>query len=295
MTDEGKTNSLIQRLKQVYRLIVLKDTTYSEVGSLKITPLLTIVYLISVVLIILLFFTLFLVYTPLKQYVPGYGKLSSNKPYIKLKERVNTLETELADYKLYVNNFRDMMLDSVQYASEIATAPEMEDKNIDIVERIPADDSLRAQVNINKELLEIATAKSRTNKSGNLNLKKLYLYTPVNGLISGHFNITEGHYGIDIIAPEGSSIKSVADGVVILASNSLETGYTIGIQHYNDLVTYYKHNSSLLKKVGDHVQAGEAIAIIGNTGELTSGPHLHFEMWYKGFPLNPEKYLIQIK
>ena len=102
------------------------------------------------------------------------------------------------------------------------------------------------------------------------------------------FNAQRSHYGVDIAAPKDASIKAIDDGTVVLAAYTAETGYIIQVQHDNDLVSIYKHNSSLLKQEGDKVRAGEAVAIIGETGEYSTGPHLHFEMWRNGVPLNPE-------
>ncbi len=291
MKDEGKRNSLIHRLKQPYRLNFLKESTFREVKSYKITPLRAILYALLVLALCLFLYTMLIIYTPLKRLIPGYGDLSSNRPYIQLLNRVDHLEKELADYRLYVENFQEMMMDSAQYVEDIARDPSLVRSEVEMVDRIPADDSLRARVNITQDLLRIATGKSLKSGKGNSSSVSEYYYAPVNGIISKGFDVADGHYGIDIIAPAGTAIKSIADGVVIFAGNTLKTGNTIAIQHDNDLVTYYMHNSSLMKKKGDVVSAGEVIAIIGNTGELTSGPHLHFEMWYKGEPLNPEKYI----
>lgn len=290
MKDEGKRNSLIHRLKQTYRLILLKDITFREVGSMKITPLRGLFYILGAICLIVIVLILLLVYTPAKRLIPGYGQLESNKPYTELRDRVVDLEYELAVYRQYVNSFRTMFSDSLELVEdteeEIYTPVEHR-----VVNRIPEDDSLRARVDINRDLLRMATSRTGSGNGDMDGTGTQYFFSPVNGLISNRFNKTKSHFGLDFIAPEDSPIKAIADGVVILSDNIMKTGYTIGIQHDNDLVTYYMHNSRLVKKKGDFVKAGEVIAIIGNTGELTSGPHLHFEMWYRGEALNPEKYL----
>jgi len=111
-------------------------------------------------------------------------------------------------------------------------------------------------------------------------------------LVSNHFDARTKHYGIDILAKENEAIKSVSDGSVIYSGWSYDTGYMLVVQHDEDLISVYKHNASLLKKVGEIVKSGEVVAIIGNSGELTTGPHLHFELWYKGHPLNPLDYIV---
>ena len=119
----------------------------------------------------------------------------------------------------------------------------------------------------------------------------LIFFTPLSGLISDVYNSKTKHFGVDLVAKDKSRISSVLDGTVIISHWTSETGYVIAIQHKNDYVSLYKHNSSLLKEVGDFVNAGDHIAVIGNSGELSSGPHLHFELWHKGTPANPEDYI----
>ena len=120
----------------------------------------------------------------------------------------------------------------------------------------------------------------------------LHFFTPLKGLVTNHFNLSENHYGIDIVSKPDEVILAVLDGTVTLSAWTLETGYIIEIQHSANLISVYKHLSQRLKETGSKVRAGEAIAIIGNTGELSSGPHLHFELWRNGIPLNPESYIM---
>ena len=123
------------------------------------------------------------------------------------------------------------------------------------------------------------------------NTTSLMFFTPLTGLISDGYNNKTKHFGIDLVAKEKSRISSVLEGTVIISHWAYETGYVIGVQHKNDYLSFYKHNSVLLKSVGDYVNTGDHIAIIGNSGELSSGPHLHFELWHKGIPVNPENYI----
>lgn len=118
-----------------------------------------------------------------------------------------------------------------------------------------------------------------------------FFFSPIKGVITSVFEPQNDHFGVDIVAKENEPVKTIADGTVILSTWTLDTGYIIGIQHSNELISIYKHNSVLLKKIGDVVRGGEIISIIGNTGELTSGQHLHFELWYKGSPLNPQEFI----
>jgi murein DD-endopeptidase MepM/ murein hydrolase activator NlpD len=118
-----------------------------------------------------------------------------------------------------------------------------------------------------------------------------FFFTPIKGVLTAVFEPQEDHFGVDIVAKENEPVMAIADGTVILASWTLDTGYILSVQHSNELISIYKHNSVILKKVGDLVRAGEIISIIGNTGELTTGQHLHFELWYKGTPLNPQEFI----
>jgi murein DD-endopeptidase MepM/ murein hydrolase activator NlpD len=120
----------------------------------------------------------------------------------------------------------------------------------------------------------------------------MYFSSPLSGEISEGFQPDIKHYGVDVVAPQNTAIKTIMDGWVIISDYTVETGNTIGIQHPNNIISFYKHNSALLKKVGSFVKAGEAIAIIGNTGELTDGPHLHFELWHKGKPVDPADFIM---
>nr|WP_262909872.1 M23 family metallopeptidase [Maribellus sp. CM-23] len=119
----------------------------------------------------------------------------------------------------------------------------------------------------------------------------MHFFVPVKGVVTEHFNSSSDHFGIDLVSEANARISSVLNGTVIFSGWTLKTGYSIYVQHEGNLVSVYKHNSELLKNEGDQVSAGEAIAIIGNTGELSTGPHLHFELWHDGKALNPEHYI----
>jgi len=127
--------------------------------------------------------------------------------------------------------------------------------------------------------------------AGNVQIYSQNFFKPLNGIITAKFAPLEKHYGIDIVAPHNDAVKSVLDGTVIMAAWTLETGYVIVIQHAGNLISVYKHNAVLLKQEGDFVKAGEPIAIAGNSGEISTGPHLHFELWYNGNPVNPTNYI----
>ena len=126
---------------------------------------------------------------------------------------------------------------------------------------------------------------------GNRDLEQTFFFTPITGFVSDKYNLKKGHYGIDIVAKANEPVKCIADGTVIIASWTQDSGYIIAVQHAGNLISVYKHNAGLLKKVGNFVNAGDIVAIVGNSGEMTDGPHLHFELWYNGNSLNPEEFV----
>ncbi len=165
------------------------------------------------------------------------------------------------------------------------TTIDIQQVNLGISEK---DSTLRAKIE-QEEKYNLIAANSKFSTGG---LSSFFFFAPIKGTITGEFDLKSKHYGIDVVAPKNEPISATLEGTVIFADWTTETGYTIIIQHQNNLISVYKHNSVLLKNEGDVVQAGEVIAIMGNSGEITTGPHLHFELWFKGYPINPKEYII---
>ncbi|MBK8491772.1 MAG: M23 family metallopeptidase [Saprospirales bacterium] len=164
------------------------------------------------------------------------------------------------------------------------------DSNLHI-DRIEEDEMLRQEVEMDEIRAIGQTEDLRTQRVAEVPLEQLYFTPPLTGEISAGFMLDKKHFGVDILAPRNTPVKAVMDGWVIASDWTLETGNTIGIQHDNNLISFYKHNSALLKEIGSYVKAGEAVAIIGNSGTLSDGPHLHFELWHKGVPVDPDQYI----
>jgi len=198
--------------------------------------------------------------------VPGYADINNNKVYNELNGQIKTLEEQLESQITYTNGL----------------------KNILNPNSIELDD-----IDLNQENIKLNAQKTTKNGklSNPISLDHYYFCNPLEGEVSAAFNLEIKHFGIDIVAPENSAVKSILDGVVVFSDWSVKNGNTISIQHRNNLISVYKHNSKLLKKVGQFVKKGEAICIIGNTGELTSGPHVHFEIWNNGIAIDPAKYI----
>jgi murein DD-endopeptidase MepM/ murein hydrolase activator NlpD len=212
------------------------------------------------------------------------------------------VESELQATRNYAENLRNIMNGNVEGMTK--SAVEARDKAAETtndtteggsnVGRVPEDEQLRGAVATGSFT---GSAAANTSNSGSpvglrdLPLEQIFFMPPVSGEVTSPFDLNKDHYGIDVAAPQNTAIKAAADGTVVSAGFTVETGYSIAIQHPNNVVTMYKHNSVLLKKTGSTVKMGEAIAIVGNTGETSTGPHLHFELWYKGRPVNPADYL----
>jgi murein DD-endopeptidase MepM/ murein hydrolase activator NlpD len=279
MSDNNKYHFL-KKLKNKYRLVILNDGTFEERFVVRITPLL--VFSVLLVISFLLVFSTFLLfsYTPLKEYVPGKTTLKTRKELIKMSSKVDSLTSAIKGSDLYVNNLRVILNGGVPI-SNINDNDSSEIEEVSDLNRSEKDSLFRVMVEEETNGDYISTSSDLT----------LYFTPPLIGVFSEKYDKLKNHFGVDITGKEGLVIKSVSEGVVVLSDWTKETGFVIAIQHSDGFLSFYKHNSKLLKNVGDFVNGGTSIAIIGNSGELTSGPHLHFELWKNGESVNPEYYI----
>ncbi len=288
MTDTEHTKpKLKDRLDKKFRLTILNDETFEEISSNSFTKL----NLYLIIAAILAGFSLLIVFliffTPLRRLVPGYGDIRQHQEVFALYKQIDDLESELQAQKTYTTAFRKMITGDVSSEDSIKNEKVNFKENQINVERSKEDEQLRKE--IEKEAQK--SNQKNNNKSEEMGIDEINFFPPVNGKISANFELAKKHYGVDIIAPKNTPVKAVMDGVVIGSDWTLENGKTIIIQHAGDIISVYKHNSALLKEIGDRVQKGEAIAIIGNTGILTSGPHLHFELWNNGVAVDATNYI----
>lgn len=286
-----------ERIKETYRLVILKDDTLREVGSFRLTLLNLYILISSLLLTITLIIIALIIWTPLKTYVPGYANIHNNTEFIRVNKRIQDLEKQIRAYEVYTNSFKRVLSGNPETTEDINEQHTFDTLEEIDLSRVYEDELLRQEVEsrVNEDAEDTRTpqrVRSSVANNSDESLEKLLLVPPLTGEISLDYQPGIKHYGIDILAPANTPVKSVLDGIVIVADWTLETGNTIGIQHNNNLVSFYKHNSALLKKVGASVKAGEAIAIIGNTGTHSDGPHLHFELWHNGKNIDPRK-LIQ--
>lgn len=285
----GRRERLKQGLKNTYRVVVMHDETFEEVTSTRLTGLNVWIIVSTVIVVTGLLVWLLIAFTPLKRFVPGYGEGGSSSEVRRLSQQLVAMEDELDAQNAYLLRMRNLITGEVDSTFRQPEVLDEENTDIEPVDRIPEDEQLRRELELGE--LNRANASAATTAGGTVALESLYFIPPLTGNISAGFQPGKQHYGVDIVAPRNREIKSVMEGVVVQSGMAVETGLTIGIQHPNNVVTFYKHNSELLKRVGERVRAGEAIAIIGDTGELSDGPHLHFELWFAGKAVNPVEYV----
>ena len=288
MSEEKNIRAkLITRLRNRYRLTIMNDDTFEEKFTLKLTPLGVVILIGSVTILFTMLVISLLAFTSLREYIPGYADVGVRREMIHLALKSDSLEQTISEQNLFMKNLNDVLKgdfknDSAKTRPDKKPAPPNLKINASAKEA-----ALRKNIEAQDQYtLSFAT---ETNKNG---ISNFFFFTPIKGIVSASFNTKEKHFGVDVVGRENEPIKSTLDGTVILATWSSETGYTITVQHSNNLISVYKHNSVLLKKVGDYVKAGEPVAIIGNSGEQTTGPHLHFELWYNGNAVNPQEYMV---
>ncbi len=286
--ERKKRQRIARKLRNKFRLVILNAETFEEKAALKLSPMNVIVFF-GTIMISLITITLYVIaFTPLREYIPGYADVNMRRSLVKLALNADSLSTEMHANDLYLDNFRNILEDQPTSARPVAdTSVTTLYDSVRTLQR-SEDDSLLRRLVESQDQYELL---STTEKPFAIGIGSYVFFTPVKGTITTPFNALKKHYGVDIVAAPDEVIKSALDGTVLFSNWTSETGYVIGVQHSNNLFTIYKHNSALLKKVGDYVKAGEVIAIIGNTGEFTTGPHLHFELWYNGSPVNPMDYI----
>ncbi len=275
-------------LDDKHRLVLVNDETFQEERSFRLTPFNFFALVGSVVVVISLFTTLLMIYTPAGRIVPERSSQHIRKQINEMYLLVDSLEETVHKRDLFISKVKDLVFEKFEYEDDVEKKQEGKTtQDVPVPEKSDELKELMASVDNEVELGNLID----NTLLGETNVDKMIFIPPLRGIVSDTFAPNRAHYGTDVIAPKGSVIKSTQNGTVIVATWSADTGHMIGIQHENNVISFYKHNSSLLKKAGDVVNAGEGIAIIGNTGEQTNGPHLHFELWFSGQPINPQRYI----
>ncbi len=281
--------TLSEWLSNRYLLILRNEENFAERTTFSFTYAKGILFLV-VIFLIMLVVSLYLVTTLLAAWLdPRHVEVEANRQLIALTLAVDSLQAEVAQKDNYIHAFQRVatgeVSDTVVVDPETTTIAAKTDEET-LYSMATVDSMLRAE-------FEGSGLEERMLLSNSANeLQEVYFITPItSGLITAPYDAKIKHLGVDVVAKQNEPIKAAADGTVLFASWTQKEGYVMAVQHKANVITLYKHNSALLKEAGDFVRAGEIVAIIGNTGELTSGPHLHFELWYNGNPINPEEFV----
>lgn len=284
MAKDPQKTTRVQRWRNKFRFVILNDDTFEEILTLRLSPLNIFTFSVLSIATTIALTTTLIAFTPLKELIPGYASSKLRREAIDLALKTDSLELALEYNQNYLNSIQrilqgeviDTVLQELQNDTSVGNDP--------IVLSEPS-----AQDSAFREWVEEENAFTLSNRVPNLDIPQLF--SPLEGVVTSSFDKSTGHYAVDIAAAKNTPIKSCYEGTVIFADWTSETGHIIIIQHENNLLSAYKHNSALLKEVGEFVRSGEAIAIIGNSGENSTGPHLHFELWFEGAAINPEDFI----
>jgi len=275
---------LKRKLTHQYRLVMLNEETFEERFSLKLNRL-NVFVLGGLFSIILIVGTILLIaYTPLKEYIPGYDSTKLRTQALKATLKADSISRELTNLKLFTQAIQPILTGNIE--PEKIDSIQLETRNLiinDSLLKASKEDSIFREKIESQDRFPIVDTKN--------NLLENVFFAPLSGMVSQDFDSNSKHFAIDIVAKTGTPVKAVADGTVIFSEWTTGTGYVIIVKHAKNFVSVYKHNGTLLKEQGDFVKSGEVIATVGSTGELTTGPHLHFELWSGGYPVNPTTFI----
>ncbi len=268
-----------------YRLLLNDDSTHQNLWMLKFTKARAIFTVIAALILFCAIFWCLIAFTPIRTFVPGYPDSQTRLEALQNAMKIDSLESIASRWTIYAENLRRVLDGEETMKIDSLLRPESDSTGLIDPMLITRQDSVLRKTVMKEEQFNISGAQARV-----LPLEGLLFFTPIQGIISQGYD-EHIHPFVDIAAEVGTPVKATLDGTVIFTGWDEDTGNTIQIQHTGDIVSIYKHNEKLLKKTGDKVKAGTPIAILGNTGKLSSGPHLHFELWYKGRATDPTKYI----
>ncbi|MEM9077477.1 MAG: M23 family metallopeptidase [Bacteroidota bacterium] len=280
-----KRKELRRKLLHKYRLVILNENTFEEKISFKLNRMNVFVTGTLFIIVLIGLTTLIIAFTPLREYIPGYSSTRLKRQATELTYKTDSLVTVLDYTNRYLNNIRMVLRGDIE---------NNETNRDSLFERFKLDPSTVDLTPIREDLLlreEVELEDKYNLFERNVENVEALLFSPLSGTLSQGFDARLKHYAVDIVAPRGTPVKSIANGTVLFSEWTSQTGYVIIVKHQDDLTSVYKHNGSLSKAQGDLVRAGEVIAEVGNTGELTTGPHLHFELWKNGKAINPLNYI----
>ena len=285
---KGNRRAFWQKLRDKYRLSVYNTTTYEEVFKINLSRLNVFAALGSIIILTALIVITTIAYTPLKEFIPGFpdGKLSQQLVVNQIK--LDSIENKLILKDRYLNNLKTILSGGVpdDYVKDSNTNNTIIPAEINY-KKSKEDSILRVQI----ESEDRYTLNTTNDKPKAISINTINFFPPVKGMITSKYEINNNHLAVDIVSKENSPIMAILDGNVVFTGYTKETGYIIYLQHKNNILSVYKHVKNTLVKQGDYIKKGKVIATMGNTGTITSGPHLHFELWNNGTPVNPEDYI----
>ena len=275
------------RLRDKFRLIIYNDKTFEEVWYIRLTRLNLFALIFTAFILVVVGVFALVAYTSIRELIPGYPDGNLRRTILMNAVKLDSLEEEIRMRDQYFQNLRALIA-----GEEPDNLVNLSDTSLEISQvefsKSLEDSILRMQIESEEQYNLSVLPQHFTPRD----LASIHFFTPVRGLVTRSFNASKNHFGTDIGAEPNEVVKATLDGTVTMDGWTVETGYVIYLQHENNLISVYKHNSVLLKKTGNVVKAGDAIAIIGNSGELTTGPHLHFELWHNGTPVDPQSYIV---
>lgn len=289
---ESKFKNWINNLQERRRVVVLDEESFEEKRNFTTSKFSIFILFIFGIIVFSTIIFLLISYTSLKTFISGYPNPTTQKELIdkniKLDQKLNELVIKTAKEEQYLNNIQKILNGGVPNNRDtlIKVFKSQNINNDQVISK--SEKTIREKVN-NREKYEIDVI-----SGGALTkdvLPELLLFPPITGEITNKMNISSGHFGVDVIAPKNEAVVAILRGTIVYQNWSPNDGHVVHIQHKNNLLSIYKHNSEVLKKIGDYVDAGEPISIVGNSGEHSSGPHLHFELWHNGYPIDPEKFI----
>ena len=274
-----------KKLLDKYRLVILNEDTFEERVAFKLTRLNVFVFGSAAVIVLIMLTYMLIAFTSLREYIPGYSSAALKKQATELNYKTDSIQRAMAVNERYYSSIKRVLKGDISpidlSRDSIIEAVKLEASEVDL-KPITEDSLLREKVDKEDKYNLFESATSTTS---------FVLFPPVKGTVSESYNLKEKHYAIDIVVAKDTPVKATADGTVIFAEWTASTGNVIIIEHSHGLISVYKHNAELIKSQGDLVKAGEVIATAGSSGDLSTGPHLHFELWNDGYPINPSNFI----
>jgi len=292
MEKTKKKKSKFSKFREKYRLVIMNESTFEEKLSFRLSRMNVFIVFGAISISLIIGTTYLIAFTPLKEFIPDYASdVQMRQNFENLSLKADSLESAILAKDNYILAIRNIIEGKDQTESDFSPpinggeqAKYSSLKN----DKSVADAQLREEI----EKADQYTLNYDDESSSKGGINDYFFFTPLKGLVINGFNPSDKHYGIDIASKPNEAVKATLDGTIIFTGWTLETGYVIAIQHAGNLISCYMHNSAILKKQGVFVKAGEAIAIVGNSGKITTGPHLHFEIWYNGYAVNPKNYMV---